>query len=95
MPPCHVYERKGKIIMANMYEYNDTMKFLGKQNSLIFCADSPYAKEIKEVFEAHEKFRTKDHNLIFEIGIDFFLLGFAMGKRAARKKKSDRKKWLV
>lgn len=81
--------------MANMYDYNETMQFLGKQNSLIFCADSPFAKEIKEVFEAHEKFRTKDHNLIFEIGIDFFLLGFAMGKRAEReRRKNGKKKWL-
>lgn len=79
-----------------MYDYNDTMRFLGKQNSLIFCAGSPYAEQIKEVFEAHEKYKHINRSVLFDIGIDFFLLGFAMGKRAERERRKEgrKKKWL-
>lgn len=80
--------------MARLYEENETMKFIGQQNALVFSADGEYHEQIKEVIEAHKKHYVNDFNLIWQIGIDFFLLGFAMGKRADREAKK-KKKWLV
>lgn len=76
-----------------LYTENETMKFIGEQNALVCSADGEFAKEIEDVINAHFKHTFPHKGIIFEIGMDFFLLGFALGKREARKAKNQ-KKWL-
>lgn len=77
--------------MANLYEANETMVMLGQQNTLEILSDEELRKKFDEVLQAHSDHTLPSVSLLFEIGIDFFSLGYVMGKRAERKKK---KKWL-
>lgn len=76
-----------------LYDNSKIMELLGNQCVLETLENDEVRKAFEEVLEAHEKHTLPCHSIIFEIGLDFFSLGYIMGKRAERSKKKG--KWLV
>lgn len=72
--------------MKNCYEKNNTMKLLGKQNSLFFWCNEDIKKEIHDILEA------RPGSFTFSAAFDIFMLGYIHGKREVRKKKQNNKK---
>lgn len=70
--------------MANKYDYNDTMKLIGKQyfNTIL---DNDIYNEIMSIVEAN---LTSDHPEMKMMYVDIFVYGYLIGKHDARTKKA-------
>ena len=71
----------------SLYTENETMKLIGEQSSEVLMVDSKYSQYIEDVVTAHYKNTFPDKSFIFNIGMDFFLLGFLLGKREDRQRR--------
>lgn len=70
--------------MASIYESNQTMTILGYQYPQNIIGDGGIAREdFINVIKAHAEKGTND---IYDLAIDFFMLGYLYGKRVERHK---------
>ena len=76
-------------VWCNMEIYNEntTMQFLAKQVPLLVTIVQKYRKQFEDLCKAHYKHTIKSEDIISDIGLDFFLLGYTMGKRENRNRR--------
>ena len=68
-----------------IYNTNSTMQMLGKQYVIPLIGEGGIAADdFRNVLDAHRSNKTNDY---FNIGVDFFMLGYIYGKRAERSRK--------
>lgn len=73
--------------MKTIYDYNETMKIIGRQMlSEYVCKDGIASTDFDEVLSAERA----NCRPLFGIALDFFALGFIYGKRAERARKKNR-----
>ena len=74
----------------NIYEANETMRILGKQQIAEYIGDDAAAcEDFVAVMDAHSLAPAKGNDL-FSVGIDFFMLGMIYGRRAERAKRQGK-----
>lgn len=67
--------------MRNIYEYNETMKMLGKHNVITGLIDDSEKQMIQDVIDAHKNYPEDSDTEM----LDYLTLGYILGKRAERK----------
>lgn len=81
-----------------LYDYNETMKLLGKQNYFwLLTPEHEYSKEFDEIMNAHfecDKYgllAKSVRSILYDFIFDFFALGVIVGKRIEREKKQEKR----
>lgn len=68
----------------SIYNANDTMKLIGKQNVMIMATDEVRA-DAQNIIQAHKQ--KSKYQSPLDYAYDFFLLGVIYGKRLERKRR--------
>lgn len=73
-----------------IYDRNDTMKLLGKQETYFFLGlDTEPGQQFNEIKEAHR------YDFNYNLALDAFSLGIIWGKRTERAKRKGEVKWFT
>lgn len=81
-----------------LYDYNETMKLLGKQTySWLIAPNYKYNKEFEDIINAHfncDKYGSlakSIRSILYDFILDFFVLGVIVGTRIEREKKQEKR----
>ena len=72
--------------IKTVYQYNETMQFLGKQYPMVLC-NKEYDRQLKDISAAYLEAKRFDLDSIL---LDAFMLGHIAGQRAERARRKDK-----